>query len=162
MDVNDEYVNILDENANVDIENVNRNVNDENVNVDGENRNENVNDDNVNADGENRNENVNDDNVNINVDDLNDPGNWKVHISQKEIDLLVERGPVRVSGLTYPVDKKRSFSDKLYTQCLANGEKYDRPWLVYSLLKNKVFYFCCVLFRKGGVVKSFNYCNSRV
>ncbi|KAM7509309.1 hypothetical protein LguiA_019762 [Lonicera macranthoides] len=75
--VNDEYVNILDGNANVDMENVNKNVNDENVNVDGENRNENVNDNNVNVDGGNKNENVNDDNANNNVDDLNDRGNWK-------------------------------------------------------------------------------------
>ena len=136
-------VNTLDENANADGENANvddENVNDENANVDSENGNENANVDDENGNG----------NENVNVDDLSDPGNWKAHISQKERDLLVERCPVRVIGLRYPVDKNRSFSDKLYTRYLENGEKYDRPWLVYSPSKNKVFCFCCVLFKKGG------------
>ncbi|CAH9117632.1 unnamed protein product [Cuscuta epithymum] len=83
------------------------------------------------------------------LDDFFDPGNWKAPISQSQIDLLVERGPIRISGLQYPVDRKRSFNDKLYTRCLGNGERYDRPWLVYSLIKDKVFCFCCVLFKKS-------------
>ncbi|CAH9128174.1 unnamed protein product [Cuscuta epithymum] len=84
-------------------------------------------------------------------DDLFDPGNWKAPISQKQIDLLVERGPIRIKGVEYPIDKKRSFNDKYYTRCLGNMERYDRPWLVYSLSKNKVFCFCCVLFKKGAM-----------
>ncbi|KAK3211463.1 hypothetical protein Dsin_016169 [Dipteronia sinensis] len=58
-------------------------------------------------------------------------------------------GPVRVTNLVYPVENNRSFNDKYYTRSLANGENYDRPWLVYSQLKNKVFCFCCVLFKNG-------------
>ena len=100
------------------------------------------------------NDNIED--LNENVDGLNDEaydlcdlGNWKINICQKERDLIVEMGPVRITNFVYPVENNRSFNDKYYTRSLANGEKHDRPWLVYSRIKNKVFCFCYVLFKKG-------------
>ncbi|KAK2650724.1 hypothetical protein Ddye_018213 [Dipteronia dyeriana] len=141
LDVNDN-AHGLNENEHVDV--LNENIDDLNENEHIDELNKNIDD---------LNDNIED--LNENVDDLNeaydlcDPGNWKINISQKERDLIVDMGPLRVTNFVYPVENNRSFNDKYYTRSLANGENHDRPWLVYSQLKNKVFYFCCVLFKKG-------------
>lgn len=41
---------------------------------------------------------------------------------------------------------KRKFTKNLYKRNLINGEKTDRVWLVYSIMKNCVFCFSCKLF----------------
>ncbi|CAA0830700.1 hAT dimerisation domain-containing protein / transposase-related [Striga hermonthica] len=99
-------------------------------------------DDNHKEDGGNVNDNddMNDNNdMNCeNLDDLFDPGNWEDNLPQRKNDFLVEKGPVRVTNVVYPInDKGRSFNDKLYTRSLSNGEKLDRSWLVYSEKKDK-------------------------
>jgi Domain of unknown function (DUF4371)/hAT family C-terminal dimerisation region len=92
---------------------------------------------------------------NENLDILLDPGNWEKHMPQKIIDFLVEKGPTRVVDEVYPVNTmNRSFNNKHYTRSLRNGEKLDRPWLIYSRKIDKVFCFCCVLFKKESVVSS--------
>ncbi|KAK3204531.1 hypothetical protein Dsin_018577 [Dipteronia sinensis] len=113
------------ENENM-IVNVNVNVNtslDENDNAHDLHENEHV--DGLNENIYDLNDNIED--LNENVDGLNDeaydlcdPGNWKINISQKEKDLIVETGPVRVSNFVYPVENNRSFNDKCYTRSLAN------------------------------------------
>lgn len=90
-----------------------------------------------------------------NLDDLVNPGNWENNMAKKKIDFLIEKGPIRVVDEVYPVNERnRSFSNKHYMRTLLNGEKIDRSWLVYSRKKDKVFCFCCVLFKREKVISS--------
>ena len=83
-----------------------------------------------------------------------DPRTWD-NLDSKSRDLLVEKGPVRDLVEKCPKDKLgRRFSSTFYTRCLSNGEKVDRTWLVYSKELDKVFFFCCKLFKKGHQISS--------
>ncbi|XP_028098200.1 zinc finger MYM-type protein 1-like [Camellia sinensis] len=79
-----------------------------------------------------------------------DPSNWD-KIDQNLRDLLVKRGPIRGNGVNFPLaDKDRHFSSTFYMQQLQNREKQDKKWLVYSDASDKVFFFCCKLFKQDG------------
>jgi hypothetical protein len=103
-------------------------------------------------------ENVDDDNVDDNeVDSVNgigeniyDPTIWD-SLDSKMIDLLAIKGPKRdLSIVKSPKDKiSRRFTANLFTRVLSNGEKCDRDWLVYSKELDRVFCFCCKIFRRG-------------
>nr|KAJ0221796.1 hypothetical protein LSAT_V11C200069060 [Lactuca sativa] len=82
--------------------------------------------------------------------DIYDPRRWE-KLNLDEIKILVEKGPKRDSSIMYgPYDKfGRRFSTALYKRTLTNLEKCDREWLVYSKELDRVFYFCCKVFRKG-------------
>ncbi|CAN6584094.1 unnamed protein product [Malus baccata var. baccata] len=67
-----------------------------------------------------------------------DPQIWD-SLDPKWIDFLAEKGPAR----------DLSIEKAFYTRYLSNGEKHDRDWLVYSNDVDKVFCFCCKLFKKG-------------
>lgn len=82
-----------------------------------------------------------------------DPGTWE-KIDQRLRDLLVKKGPIRIVLENFPKDSSnRHFSSMHYRRVLPNGDIQDRKWLVYSLSSNKVFCFCCKLF-KYGVAKT--------
>ncbi|CAK6980254.1 zinc finger MYM-type protein 5-like [Scomber scombrus] len=81
--------------------------------------------------------------VSAHLVDLSDPSNWPVHLDTKTVDLLVEKGPFKVSNFDFPVNQeKRHFSDDFYVRKLPNGEKARRDWLVYSKKTDSVFCFC--------------------
>ena len=79
-----------------------------------------------------------------------DPQIWD-SLDPKWIDLLAEKGPPRDLSIEKgPKDQfNRRFNAAFYTRYLSNGEKHDRDWLVYSKDVDKVFCFCCKLFKKG-------------
>ncbi|CAH8263837.1 unnamed protein product [Arabidopsis lyrata] len=98
-------------------------------------------------------------------EDISDPGNWG-NVDMKLRDLLVENGPtIRLStDYKFPKDSiGRHFSQAFYTREMVNGEKQDRRWLVYSETLDKVFCFCCKLFRheknSGGNLATTGYNN---
>ena len=79
---------------------------------------------------------------------IDDPSNW-YKIDQKFIDFIVERGPLKRDEVNFPMDNAgRHFSSFHYIRHLSNGEKQDRRWLVYSNASDKVFCFCCKLFKQ--------------
>lgn len=98
-------------------------------------------------------------------EDISDPGNWG-NVDMKLRDLLVENGPTTRLSTDYKFPKDsigRHFSQAFYTREMVNGEKQDRRWLVYSETLDKVFCFCCKLFRheknSGGNLATTGYNN---
>jgi hypothetical protein len=76
-----------------------------------------------------------------------DPSQWTT-IDTNLRDLLVENGPIKVTDIDFPRDAyARRFCSSLYLQHMSNGEKHERRWLVYSQNLDKVFCFCCKLFK---------------
>ncbi|XBI08669.1 hypothetical protein VPH35_136368 [Triticum aestivum] len=65
--------------------------------------------------------------------DIYDPRTWEI-LDNKSRDILIEKGPTRDLNLVN----------------LSNGEVSDRKWLVYSKDANKVYCFCCKLFKSEG------------
>ena len=69
-------------------------------------------------------------------------------MSRNEVDFLITQGPVKALVKQYPCDDKgRHFSDTHYTRKLPNNELILRRWLVYSKNSDKVFCFCCSIFK---------------
>ncbi|XP_035837182.1 zinc finger MYM-type protein 1-like [Helianthus annuus] len=136
------------------------NVGEDNVKGDEE---ANVGEDNMNIDVDNVNATV-DEEATICEDDLNpvpdidifDPRNWG-GLSNDMIKELVMKGLKRdMDVVKGPVDKfGRHFSNTMYTRILSNSDTCDREWLVYSKKLDKLYCFCCKVFRtrhpKGGL-----------
>ncbi|KAL6130498.1 hypothetical protein ACLB2K_068877 [Fragaria x ananassa] len=89
--------------------------------------------------------NGNDGDIPLNI---NDPRNWD-NLNAKWRDLLVKNGLVRdmLIGKSLKDGLKRRFSSEFYSKYLPNREMHHRDWLVYSKDLDKVFCFCCKLFK---------------
>lgn len=84
----------------------------------------------------------------VSLIDSTDLANWPKNLSRNEIDFLITQGPVKALVKHYPCDNKgRDFSDTYYTRKLPNNELIIRRWLVYSKSSDKVFCFCCSIFK---------------
>jgi len=61
----------------------------------------------------------------------------------------MEKCLVRGNVVDFPKDlENRHLSSTYYNRNLSNGEKSDRKWLIYFVSLDKVFCFCCKLFKQ--------------
>ncbi|GJV81547.1 zinc finger MYM-type protein 1-like protein [Tanacetum coccineum] len=110
---------------------------------------DNVDDDNINFDGV-YGSNVDDagvhgGDVNVDSDEIDD-----TNIESTSVDDDDGFDEIDVDNMNGPKDRlSQRFSATFFTRVLPNNEKCDREWLVYSKELDRVFCFCCKIFKKG-------------
>ena len=75
----------------------------------------------------------------------NDVGSWK-SLSASERDSNVILGPQRPPESLLKDSKGRSFPMSIFSRKMPNSETVPRDWLVWSVLSQRLFCFCCCLF----------------
>ncbi|KAM7178698.1 uncharacterized protein RBU57_005719 [Macrochelys suwanniensis] len=80
---------------------------------------------------------------------LDDLGLW-THLSSSLKDFLVLHGPQQMKNFMFPkANENRSFHPTHYWHEIPNGDKVERPWLMYSKTQNAAYCFCCKLFQSN-------------
>ncbi|CAH1100399.1 unnamed protein product [Psylliodes chrysocephalus] len=77
----------------------------------------------------------------VDIDDFDpvDPATWHTLVIHRLIEIIVLKDVVQIKE-NFPVDETgKKFSAKQYMRTLANFEKVDRDWLVYSTKINAIF-----------------------
>ena len=91
------------------------------------------------------------------VDVNYDPGLWRIINDTKRV-ILVKKGLIKIlkENDEFPKEPNRGrhFFSKLCTSNRPNGEKQERKWLVYSNELDRVFCFCCKLFKHKPMTTS--------
>ncbi|CAI6376818.1 unnamed protein product [Macrosiphum euphorbiae] len=90
--------------------------------------------------------------------DLSDPGYWP-NLSDKLRILIVEKKPFHVDrNYNFPLnDERRSFEGKWFYKTIKNGEKIRRQWLIYSISKDAIYCFPCLLFSKKNKIRTSSF-----
>jgi hypothetical protein len=86
--------------------------------------------------------------------DYSDPALCPPVISNKIWDMIVERVPLIIQDPNYHFphnSEVKHFSINHYKRVLPNGEVPTRHWLPYSVTTDKVFCFCCKLFKSSNL-----------
>ncbi|XP_022010544.1 zinc finger MYM-type protein 5-like [Helianthus annuus] len=143
--VNVDEANMGEGDINANLNEANMGEDDVNVNVDEPN----VSEDDVSVDVDEANVGEDDANGNPSID-IFDPRTWD-SLNPNLKNELVKKGPKReltIDKGTMDKDGRR-FSKVMYTRILSNRETREREWLVYSKELDKLFCFCCKLFKQG-------------
>jgi hypothetical protein len=79
---------------------------------------------------------------------ISNPGSWPQKLTDSLRVSVVKPGPAKPDPMyEYPKDAlNRRFTVANTKRRLKNGEEVNRPWSVYSEIKNAVFCLCCKLF----------------
>jgi len=90
--------------------------------------------------------------------DLSDPGCWP-DLSDKLRILIVEKKPFHVDrNYNFPLnDERRSFEGKWFYKTIKNGEKIRRQWLIYSISKDAIYCFPCLLFSNKNKIRTSSF-----
>lgn len=98
--------------------------------------------------------------LNININ-LSDPGSWP-QMNDNIRSYIVERKPYHLNVNHYfPINEDgRHFESKWFFKSLPNGEKVRRQWLLYSISKNALFCFPCLLFKKQNYHRKSSFCDT--
>lgn len=101
-----------------------------------------------------------DENVLINIKCVSDPGNWPL-LTDKIRTYIVEQKPYHLDVNHYfPSNADgRHFDGKWFFKYLPNGENVRRQWLVYSVSKDALFCFPCLLFKKKNHKRKSPFCD---
>ncbi|XP_050548095.1 zinc finger MYM-type protein 5-like [Daktulosphaira vitifoliae] len=96
-----------------------------------------------------------DENVFINKECFNDPGFWPL-LTDNIRTHIIEQKPYHLDVNHYfPLNADgRHFDGKWFFKSLPNGENVRRQWLVYSISKDALFCFPCLLFKNKNKRKS--------